>query len=158
MTKNPYQISKVRIFLILMIIMAMNQHQSGGRCDRLLQVTLTARFSIDPLSLCIHTSTTRYTSTTSKTSSSQHLNLFYLFPVSTHTSSTSKTYSSQHLLPLLHWIQYFAILWLSTRDVQGHIFLRRGSKRQIGGEEEEILSGEQANSQKMDNMSLSKCC
>ena len=65
--------------LILMIHMALNQHQSGGRCDRLLQVTLTARFSIDPLSLCIHTSTTRYTSTTSKTSSSQHLNLFSLF-------------------------------------------------------------------------------
>ena len=138
--------------LILMIHMAMNQHQSGGRCDRLLQVTLTARFSIDPLSLYPHTSTT------SKTSSSQHLNLFYLFPVSTHTSSTSKTYSSQHLLPLLHWIQCFVILWLSNREVQGNIFLRRGSKRQIGGEEEEILSGEQANSQKMDNMSLSKCC
>ena len=40
--------------LILMIHMAMNQHQSGGRCDRLLQVTLTARFSIDPLSLYPH--------------------------------------------------------------------------------------------------------
>ena len=40
--------------LILMIHMALNQHQSGGRCDRLLQVTLTARFSIDPLSLYPH--------------------------------------------------------------------------------------------------------
>ena len=41
--------------LILMIHMALNQHQSGGRCDRLLQVTLTARFSIDPLSLTVST-------------------------------------------------------------------------------------------------------
>ena len=96
-------------FLILMIIMAMNQHQSGGRCDRLLQVTLTARFSIDPLSLYPHI---HYTSTTSKTSSSQHLNLFSLF----------------------HCIH-----------------------TQIGGEEEEILSDEQGNSQKMEGSTICPC-
>ena len=99
--------------LILMIHMALNQHQSGGRCDRLLQVTLTARFSIDPLSLYPHIHYTIHIHyiqnifiSTSKS--------FFSLPLYPHTSSTSKTSSSQHLLPLLHWIQCSAILWLST--------------------------------------------
>ena len=113
----------------LMIIMVMNQHQSGGRCDRLLQVTLTARFSIDPLSLYPHI---HYTSTTSKTSTSQLLNLFSLFHC-IHTSTTSKTSSSQHinLFSLFHCIH-----------------------TQIGGEEEEILSDKQGNSQKMEGSTI----
>ena len=105
--------------LILMIHMALNQHQSGGRCDRLLQVTLTARFSIDPLSLYPHIHYTIHIHyiqnifiSTSKSFLSLpciHTNIHYIQNIFI---STSKSFLS---LPCIHThILYIQNIFIST--------------------------------------------
>ena len=135
--------------LILMIHMALNQHQSGGRCDRLLQVTLTARFSIDPLSLTVSTHPIHI----------QNIQNIFI--------STSKSFFSLPLYPYTHPLHpkhihlniYFLCSTgsntLQSCDYPPGMF--GAAFFCVGGEEEDIFSDEQVNSQKTEGSAICPC-